>query len=259
MSVSYSQKDFEKKNQIKALIITILINTILFLLIWQVKIWNESPSPIITNIEEAQAGEITFEQEPPAPAPEPIAQEEITQTTKQEETNLVTPITSNAPSTVTVKKNPEVIPTVEKEVEPVIDQSLTMGKRAAKSSSSGSGTGTGTGSGSGNGTGSGSGSGGSGKGSGAGNGEGKIADEWTFDTNSLKGIDNGSETGEITFFIRINEKGNVTEIRIDRTNVKLSLAEKYKKLIKNARFTPKSDGIRRGASGMKTIRIKATN
>lgn len=259
MSVSYSQKDFEKKNQIKALIITVLINTILFLLIWQVKIWNESPSPKVPNIEEAQTGEITFEQEPPAPAPEPKAQEEITQTTEPEEANTVPPITSNAPSTVTVKKNPVVTPKEEKEAEPVIDQSLTMGKRTVKNGASGSGSGTGTGNGSSNGSGAGSGTGGTGKGTGAGSGEGKIADEWTFDSNSLKGIDNGSETGEITFFIRINEKGNVTEIRIDRTNVKLSLAEKYKKLIKNARFTPKSDGIRRGASGMKTIRIKATN
>jgi uncharacterized protein (TIGR02145 family) len=89
--------------------------------------------------------------------------------------------------------------------------------------------------------------------------EGKLAQEWTFDSSPLKGIDNGAETGEITFFIRINEKGNVTEIRIDRTNVKLSLAERYKKLIKNARFSPKSEGIRRGASGFKTIKIVPTN
>ncbi len=259
MSVSYSQRDFEKKNQIKALVITVLINTILFLLIWQVKIWNESPIPKLPNPAEAQAGEITFEQEPPAPAPKPKAQEEITQTTETVVANTIPPLTSNVASPVSIKKNPIVTPTEEKEAEPVIDQSLTMGKRTVKSGSSGSGTGTGTGSGSGNGTSAGTGTGGSGKGAGSGSGEGKIADEWTFDTNALKGIDNGTETGEITFFIRINEKGNVTEIRIDRTNVKLSLAERYKKLIKNARFTPKSDGIRRGASGMKTIRIKATN
>ena len=75
----------------------------------------------------------------------------------------------------------------------------------------------------------------------------------------MKGIDNGNATGEITFFIRINEKGNVTEIRIDRTNMKLSLAERYKKLLKNVRFYPKIEGIRRGASGYKTIKIVPTN
>ena len=89
--------------------------------------------------------------------------------------------------------------------------------------------------------------------------EGKLAQEWTFDPSPLKGIDNGNATGEITFFIRINEKGNVTEIRIDRTNMKLSLAERYKKLLKNVRFYPKIEGIRRGASGYKTIKIVPTN
>jgi hypothetical protein len=256
MSVSYSQKDFEKKNQIKALIITVLINTILFLLIWQVKIWNESPSPKVLNIEEAQAGEITFEQEPPAP--EPISQKEVTQVLESEKTNTATPLSSNIESPVTINKKPIPTPNEEKEVEPVIDQTLTMNKRTVKASS-GTGNGSGTGSGVGNGNGTGIGGSGNGKGSGSGNGEGKIADEWTFDSNVLKGIDNGSETGEITFFIRINEKGNVSEIRIDRTNIKLSLAEKYKKLIKQAKWTPKTDGIRRGAAGLKTIRIKATN
>ena len=256
MSVSYSQRDFEKKNQIKALIITILINTILFLLIWQVKIWNESPTPIIPNMEEAQAGEITFEQEPPAP--EPISQKEVTQALEVEKTNTVTPLSSNVESPVTINKNPIPTPKEEKEAEPVIDQSLTMGKRTAKASS-GSGNGSGTGSGVGNGSGTGTGGSGNGKGAGAGSGEGKIAQDWTFDTKSLNGIENGSETGEITFFIRINEKGNVTEIRIDRTNVKLSLAERYKKLIKNSRFYPKSEGISRGASGFKTIKIVPTN
>ena len=93
----------------------------------------------------------------------------------------------------------------------------------------------------------------------SGNGEGKIAQDWTFDTKSLNGIDNGSETGEITFFIRINDKGNVTEIRIDRKNVSGTLAAKYMRLIRTARFYPKSDGISRGASGFKTIKIVPTN
>ncbi len=82
---------------------------------------------------------------------------------------------------------------------------------------------------------------------------------WTFPTSVISSIDNGSETGEITFFIRVNEKGSVTEIRIEKTNVKLSLAEKYKKAIKGARFTPKDEGKREGASGLKTIRIVPTN
>jgi hypothetical protein len=86
-----------------------------------------------------------------------------------------------------------------------------------------------------------------------------FAQEWTFDSSPLKGIDNGAETGEITFFIRINEKGYVTEIRLESSSVKLSLAERYKKLIKNARFSPKIEGIRRGASGYKTIKIVPTN
>jgi hypothetical protein len=62
MSISYSQKDFEKKNQRKAFVITLLINTVLFLLIWQVQIWNESPTPKIPTMEDGSAGEITFEQ-----------------------------------------------------------------------------------------------------------------------------------------------------------------------------------------------------
>lgn len=252
---SYSQKEFEKKNQLKALLITILINTVLFLLIWQVKIWNESPTPKIPSMEDGSAGEITFEQEPPAP--EQQSQKEITQTTEAEQANTVPPLTSTVESPVTVKQSPPVIAKEEKEAEPIIDLNLTMGKRSPKATTGGSGTGSGLGTGKGIGTG--IGGGGNGSGSGSGTGEGKIAQEWTFDTSPLKGIDNGTETGEITFFIRINEKGNVTEIRIDQTNVKLSLAERYKKLIKNARFSPKSEGIRRGASGFKTIKIVPTN
>jgi outer membrane biosynthesis protein TonB len=257
MSISYSQKNFERKNQIKALVLTVLINAVLFLLIWQVKIWNESPTPKIPNTAEAQTGEITFEQEPPAPEPE--AKQEITQTTEAEQVNTAEPITSKAESPVTVKKAPEVAKKEVKEAEPVIDNSYIFNKRTANNNASGNGNGSGSSAGNGNGTGSGAGGGGKGNGAGAGSGEGKIAQEWTFDSSPLKGIDNGSETGEITFFIRINEKGNVTEIRIDRTNVKLSLAERYKKLIKNARFSPKSEGIRQGASGYKTIRIVPTN
>jgi hypothetical protein len=256
MSISsYSQKEFEKKNQIKALVITILINTVLFLLIWQVKIWNESPTPKIPSMEDGSAGEISFEQEPPAP--EQQSQKDITQTTEAEQANLVPPLTSTVESPVTVNQSSPVIAKEEKEAEPVIDLNLTMGKRSPRATAGGTGTGLGTGTG--KGTGTGIGGGGNGSGSGSGNGEGKIAQDWTFDTKSLNGIDNGSETGEITFFIRINEKGNVTEIRIDRTNVKLSLAERYKKLIKNARFYPKSDGVSRGASGFKTIKIVPTN
>lgn len=82
---------------------------------------------------------------------------------------------------------------------------------------------------------------------------------WNFDTNVLRGIDNGGETGEITFFIRVNEKGNVTEIRIDRISVKLSLAERYKKLIKNSKFYYNGEDIPKGASGFKTIKIIPTN
>lgn len=257
MSISYSQKDFEKKNQRKAFVITLLINTVLFLLIWQVQIWNESPTPKIPTMEDGSAGEITFEQEPPAP--ESQSQQEITQTTEAEQANTVPPMTSTVASPVTVKQSPPVVAKEEKEAEPVVDLNLTMGKRSPRPTTGGNGTGTGSGVGTGKGTGTGIGGGGNGNGSGSGNREGKIAQDWTFDTKSLNGIDNGSETGEITFFIRINEKGNVTEIRIDRTNVKLSLAERYKKLIKNARFYPKSDGISRGASGFKTIKIVPTN
>jgi hypothetical protein len=258
MSISYPQKNFERNNQIKALIITVLINTILFLLIWQVKIWNESPTPKIPNTSDAQVGEITFEQEPPAPEPE--AQQEITQTTEAEQINTAEPITSTVESPVSVKKAPEVVKKEVKEAEPVIDKSFILNKRPAKNNSSGNGNGTGSSAGNGNGSGSGVGGGGKGNGAGAGNGEGKIAQNWTFDSEPLKGIDNGTETGEITFFIRINEKGNVTEIRIERTNVKLSLAERYKKLIKNARFSPKSEGNRSGgASGFKKIQIVPTN
>jgi hypothetical protein len=255
MSISYSQNDFEKKNQRKALVITLLINAVLFLFIFQIQIWNESPTPKIPSMEDGSAGEITFEQEPPAPQPQ--SQQEITQTTQAEQVNTVPPLTSTVESPVTVKQSPPVIAKEVKEAEPVVDLNLTMGKRSPRASIGGSGTGAGTGTG--KGTGTGISGGGNSNGSGTGNGEGKIAQDWTFDTKSLNGIDNGSETGEITFFIRINEKGNVTEIRIDRTNVKLSLAERYKKLIKNARFYPKSDGISRGASGFKTIKIVPTN
>jgi len=72
MNVSYQeQKELERKNQVKALFITLFLNGLLFLLIWQVKIWNENPNPPIPQEAEGMKGEITFEQEPPSPsAPE---------------------------------------------------------------------------------------------------------------------------------------------------------------------------------------------
>jgi hypothetical protein len=139
---------------------------------------------------------------------------------------------------------------VEKEVEPVVDLNLTMGKRSPRTTTGGSGSGSGSQSKTG---------GGNGKGIGSGNGEGNVALDWTFDKKILDGIDNGNEIGEITFFYRINEKGNVTEIRIQSTNVKLSLAERYKNLIKKTRFYPKIEGRNTGASGYRTIKIVPKN
>jgi hypothetical protein len=258
MSLAYSDKKFQRNNQIKALVITIAINTLLFLLIWQVKIWNDSPNPPITSMEDSGMGEIRFEQEAPEPAPKPQREEIKQNTTDAVQTTTSPALTSTVASPVTVKAQPAA-PIEPKVVEEPIDLSLTLGKRTPKAGAvNGVSGGTGSGNGAGKGLGIGNGEG-KGSGIGSGQGEGKIAQDWTFDTKALNGIENGSETGEITFFIRINERGNVTEIRIDRTNVKLSLAERYKKLIKNSRFYPRSEGISRGASGFKTIKIVPTN
>ena len=239
MNVSYqAQRELERKNQVKALIITIIFNGLLFLLIWSVKIWNENPNAPLVLEPEGSKGEISFEQE--APSPKLEEKKQIIQSeTELVQQNTVAPITSNVESPVTVKATvvpppKEIIPE-----EPVIDLNLTLGKRTAKSTNSGSGSGTGLGKGGSGGTGSGNGSGSGGSGSGA--GDKPIAQNWTFPTSVISSIDNGNETGEITFFIRVNEKGLVTEIRIEKTNVKLSLAEKYKKAIKGAKFQPIKD------------------
>ena len=258
MNVSYqAQRELERKNQVKALVITIIFNGLLFLLIWSVKIWNENPNAPVLLEPEGSKGEISFEQE--APSPKLEEKKEIIQSeTEVVQQNTVPPITSNVESPVTVKAT--VVPPPKEVVpeEPVVDLNLTLGKRTTKSVSSGSGSGTGLGKGgSGGGTGSGNGSGSGGSGSGA--GDKPIAQNWTFPTSVISSIDNGNETGEITFFIRVNEKGLVTEIRIEKTNVKLSLAEKYKKAIKGAKFQPKDEGKREGASGLKKIRIVPTN
>ena len=257
MNVSYqAQRELERKNQVKALIITIIFNGLLFLLIWSVKIWNENPNAPLVLEPEGSKGEISFEQE--APSPKLEEKKQIIQSeTELVQQNTVAPITSNVESPVTVKAT--VVPPPKEIVpeEPVIDLNLTLGKRTAKSTNSGSGSGTGLGKGGSGGTGSGNGSGSGGSGSGA--GDKPIAQNWTFPTSVISSIDNGNETGEITFFIRVNEKGLVTEIRIEKTNVKLSLAEKYKKAIKGAKFQPNDEGKREGASGLKTIRIVPTN
>lgn len=258
MNVSYqAQRELERKNQVKALIITVIFNGFLFLLICTVKIWNENPNAPLLLQPEGSKGEISFEQE--APIPKVEEKKEIIQSeTEVNQQNTVPPITSNVESPVTVKAT--VVPPPKEVVpeEPVVDLNLTLGKRTAKSIPSGSGSGSGLGKGSSGGSfgsGNGSGSGGSGSGS----GDKPIAQNWTFPTSVISSIDNGNETGEITFFIRVNEKGLVTEIRIEKTNVKLSLAEKYKKAIKGAKFQPKDEGKREGASGLKTIRIVPTN
>ncbi len=251
MNVSYqAQRELERKNQVKALIITIIFNGLLFLLIWSVKIWNENPNAPMVLQPEGSKGEISFEQE--APSPKLEEKKEIIQSeTEVIQQNTVPPITSNVESPVTVKATVVLPPKEVVPEEPVVDLNLTLGKRTAKSTSSGSGTGLGK-----DGFAGGS---RSGNGSGFGVGDKPIAQNWTFPTSVISSIDNGNETGEITFFIRVNEKGLVTEIRIEKTNVKLSLAEKYKKAIKGAKFQPKDEGKREGASGLKTIRIVPTN
>lgn len=259
MNVSYQeQKELERKNQAQALVITLILNGLLFLLIWQVKIWNENPNPTTIQEPEGTKAEITFEQKVINPGP--AKKQELPSKSEASVTpNTVPPLTSQVESPVTIKPSPPT-PKVEVPEEPIVDLNLTLGKRSPKPGGAGNGIGTsGTG---GNGlagpNGNGGGSGGKGNGSG-GYSEKPIAQNWTFPTSVISAIDNGSETGEITFFIRVNEKGSVTEIRIEKTNVKLSLAEKYKKAIKGARFTPKDDGKREGASGLKTIRIVPTN
>ena len=251
MNVSYqAQRELERKNQVKALIITIIFNGLLFLLIWSVKIWNDNPNAPMVLHPEGSKGEISFEQE--APSPKLEEKKEIIQSeTEVIQQNTVPPITSNVESPVTVKATVVLPPKEVVPEEPVVDLNLTLGKRTAKSTSSGSGTGLGK-----DGFAGGS---RSGNGSGFGVGDKPIAQNWTFPTSVISSIDNGNETGEITFFIRVNEKGLVTEIRIEKTNVKLSLAEKYKKAIKGAKFQPKDEGKREGASGLKTIRIVPTN
>jgi hypothetical protein len=258
MNVSYqTQRELERKNQVKALIITFIFNGLLFFLIWSVKIWNENPNAPVVLEPEGSKGEISFEQV--APSPKKEEKKEIIQSeTEVVQQNTVPPITSNVESPVKVKAT--IVPPTKEVVpeEPVVDLNLTLGKRTAKSTSSGSGTGTGLGKGgSGGGTGSGNGNGSGGSGTGV--SDKPIAQNWTFPTSVISSIDNGNETGEITFFIRVNENGIVIEIRIEKTNVKLSLAEKYKKAIKGAKFQPKDEGKREGASGLKTIRIIPTN
>jgi hypothetical protein len=256
MNVSYqAQRELERKNQIKALIITMIFNGLLFLLIWQVKIWNENPNAPLVLQPRGSKGEISFEQEPPSPQLE--EKKKIIQSAKEViQPNTVPPITSNVESPITVKATVVPPPKVVIPEEPVIDLNLTLGKRISKSTITGASSANGLAKGgSEGGSGAGSGSGGSGSGI----GDKPIAQNWTFPTSVISSIDNGNETGEITFFIRVNEKGLVTEIRIEKTNVKLSLAEKYKKAIKGAKFQPKDEGKREGASGLKTIRIVPTN
>lgn len=257
MNVSYqAQRELERKNQVKALIITIIFNGLLFLLIWQVKIWNENPNAPLVLQPMGSKGEISFEQEPPSPKLE--EKKEIIQSAKEViQPNTVPPITSNVESPIIVKATVPP-PKVVIPDEPVVDLNLTLGKRTSKSTTTGASSANGLAKGGfegGSGAGSGSGSGASGSGI----GDKPIAQNWTFPTSVISSIDNGNETGEITFFIRVNEKGLVTEIRIEKTNVKLSLAEKYKKAIKGAKFQPKDEGKREGASGLKTIRIVPTN
>ncbi len=258
MNVSYQeQRELERKNQAKAFVITVILNGLLFLLIWQVTIWNENPNAPLLSQAGGSKGEISFEQEPPSPKPE-VKQEIKAQNKETIQTNSVPPITSNVESPVLVKATPPLVK-VEVPDEPVVDLNLTLGKRNPKANGISNGTGSGNENSGSGGGGSGNGNGGSGSGTGSGAGDKPIAQNWTFPTSVINTIDNGSETGEITFFIRVNEKGSVTEIRIEKTNVKLSLAERYKKAIKGARFTPKDEGKREGASGLKTIRIVPTN
>lgn len=282
MNSVLAQKELEKKNQLKALVLTILINGGLLLLFWTLNIWsgdevkmeipaggfevnygntNEGGGDIQTH---NQANDLLNEVESKPADKKVEPKKEIVKTTPTKESPL---LSSTVKSTVKIADKPAEKTAVQPpkpvvEEQPKIDESALFKKKSSSNGTRGSSDAAG-----GNSNGNDKGKigdkgqldgdinnsaiysgqkgkgGGSGGGIGGGNGVALNMTGWALASRPQVN-DDSDESGIIRFSLKIDESGNIISLRIIENTLSASVAQKYKRAVEKLSFKPTSAGER---------------
>ncbi len=287
MTNTIEQKNLERKNQRKALAITLLIQGLLFLLFWYAKVWSaeemklELPEPgfqvnygtddegggnvqsynqasDLANNEESQPAEKETEVASVSKAkPTPSSKETVISSVVKSPVS----ISENTKKTAVVSTKP--VPEPEEKIDEGAlfkKKTTSNGTRGTNPNPGGNSNGTDAGKigdkGSRNGTinNSTNYSGNGGSGDGAGSSSVNIAGWRIANRPNVK--DDTGETGLIRFTIKIDEDGNIIKLVIAENSFSNSLAQKYKRAIEKSKFIKTSSGPSpKEATGSITFRV----
>ncbi|MCZ2471935.1 hypothetical protein G9H62_03705 [Aquirufa ecclesiirivi] len=282
MNSVLAQKELEKKNQLKALALTILINGGLLLIFWTLNIWSgdevkmEIPAGGFEvnygNTDEGggnvqthnQANDLPDEVESKQADKKVEPKKEIVKTTPTKESPL---LSSTVKSTVKIADKPAEKVSVQPpkpvvEEQPKIDESALFKKKSSSNGTRGTSDAPG-----GNSNGNDKGKigdkgqldgdinnsaiysgqkgkgGGSGGGIGGGNGVALNMTGWALASRPQVN-DDSDESGIIRFSLKIDESGNIISLRIIENTLSASVAQKYKRAVEKLSFKPTSGGER---------------
>ncbi|MFD3407567.1 hypothetical protein SKC37_02760 [Aquirufa sp. HETE-83D] len=288
MNQHIEQQNLERKNQRKALAITIVIQGLVFLLFWYAKIWSaeemklELPEPgfeVNYGTDDEGGGNVqsfnqasdlpTNEESQPAEKETEVASVTKAKPTPSSKDNVISSVVKSPVSiSETTKKTTTVSPKPTPEPEEKIDEGALFKKKTTSNGTRGTNPNPGGNS---NGTDAGkigdkgskngtinnstnfSGSGG-GSGDGAGSSSVNISGWRIANRPNVK--DDTGETGMIRFTIKIDEDGNIIKLVIAENSFSNSLAQKYKRAIEKSKFIKTSSGPSpKEATGSITFRV----
>ena len=287
MTNTVEQKNLERKNQRKALAITLVIQGLLFLLFWYAKVWSaeemklELPEPgfqvnygtddegggNVQSYNQASDLQNNDESQPAEKETEVAAVTKAKPTPSSKETVISSAVKSPVSISENTKKTAIVSTKPAPEPEEKIDEgalfkkkTTSNGTRGTNPNPGGNSNGTDAGKigdkGSRNGTinNSTNYSGNGGSGDGAGSSSVNIAGWRIANRPNVK--DDTGETGLIRFTIKIDEDGNIIKLVIAENSFSNSLAQKYKRAIEKSKFIKTSSGPSpKEATGSITFRV----
>lgn len=287
MTNTIEQKNLERKNQRKALAITLVIQGLLFLLFWYAKVWSaeemklELPEPgfqVNYGTDDEGGGNVqSYNQASDLPnndESQPAEKEtEVASVSKAKPTpsSKETVISSVVKSPVSISENTKKTTVVSTKPVPEPEEKIDEGALFKKKTNSNGTRGTNPNPG-GNSNGTDAGkigdkgsrngtinnstnyTGNSGSGEGAGNSSVNIAGWRIANRPNVK--DDTGETGLIRFTIKIDEDGNIIKLVIAENSFSNSLAQKYKRAIEKSKFIKTSSGPSpKEATGSITFRV----
>jgi outer membrane biosynthesis protein TonB len=288
MNQRIEQQNLERKNQRKALVITIVVQGLIFLLFWYAKIWSaeemklELPEPgfeVNYGTDDEGGGNVQSYNQPSDlqnnDESQPAEKEtEVATVTKAKPTpsSKESVVTSVVKSPVSISENSKKTTTVATKPTPEPEEKIDEGALFKKKTTSNGTRGTNPNPG-GNSNGPDAGKIGdkgspngkinnstnySGNGSGSGDGAGSTSvniSGWRI-ANRPNVKDDTGETGMIRFTIKIDEDGNIIKLVIAENSFSNSLAQKYKRAIEKSKFIKTSSGPSpKEATGSITFRV----